>query len=172
MSGSLTEVSYVELPSQVRETTRNHLRDVGREGLEGMVLWAGRMAGGTSFQVTDTIIPRQEGHRTEHGLAVSVPGDELHRINMWLYRHKLRLIAQVHSHPTHAYHSETDDQFAIATALGCFSLVVPDFAVRPFSLTECAIYRLTKGSWWRLDPGVKWRRVKSHDVATTFQLTE
>jgi hypothetical protein len=169
--GNLMDVTQVSLPAQVRQTTRNHLRDVGLEGLEGMVLWAGRFAGAT-FQVTDAIVPQQQGHRTEHGLAVSVPGDELHRINMWLYRNKLRLIAQVHSHPGHAYHSETDDEYAIATALGSFSLVVPDFAVRPFSLAECAIYRLTRGSCWRFSPGVKWRQVKPADAATIFRLTE
>lgn len=81
-----------------------------------------------------------------------VDGDELHRLNVYLHETGLRLIAQVHSHPTVAYHSETDDRYAVATTIGCFSLVVPDFAARPFALADCATYRLSAlGVWEPVD---------------------
>ncbi|MBA2335589.1 MAG: Mov34/MPN/PAD-1 family protein [Blastocatellia bacterium] len=89
--------------------------------------------------------------RSEDGVCVTVTGDELHRINVELYQNKLSLIAQIHSHPTEAYHSTTDDTFPIATTVGCLSLVVPDFAIRPFALRDCAVCRLQPtGRWMQL----------------------
>ncbi len=117
-----------------------------------MVLWAGTLADAT-FQVTQLIVPEQRGLRTADGVCVVVDGDELHKLNVHLFEHQLMLIAQLHSHPGAAYHSETDDNYAVATNIGCFSLVIPDFAVRPFSLEECAVYRLrASGSWDEVDP--------------------
>jgi hypothetical protein len=125
-----------------------HLRELGRQGNEGMALWVGTVEGRT-FHVTTTLIPRQTGVQTPVGICITVDGDELHRINVWLYERGLRLIAQLHSHPTEAYHSETDDTYPIATTQGCLSLVVPDFAVRPFALDECAVYRLDRRGTWQ-----------------------
>lgn len=170
MSGSLTIVNEVLVPQRVVDATQTHLRAAGRRGLEGMALWAGRQDG-ACFEVTDAVIPRQQGHRTDHGLAVSVPGVELHRINMLLHRAGLRLVAQVHSHPTEAFHSDTDDRYAIATALGCLSLVVPDFAVRPFALHDCAAYRLTRRRWWRFSSAPYWRRLHLPELSRTLKIT-
>lgn len=159
MIASLTEVGRAVVPSIVIEATMDHLREAGRMGCEGMALWAGHQDGST-FHMTETIIPQQEGYRTEHGLAVMVGGDELHRINMLLYRNKLRLFTQIHSHPGHAYHSEMDDEFAITTALGSLSIVIPDFAERRFALDDCAAYRLTEAAWWRFSTRPQWRRLR------------
>ena len=168
---SLTTVAEVWLPRPVAEDTQAHLRQSGTFGLEGMALWAGELAD-TVFHVRTLIVPQQQGHRTAHGLAVSVPGDELHRINMWLRRERLRLIAQIHSHPTEAFHSDTDDRYAIATALGAFSLVVPDFAMRPFALDECAAFRLSRRPWWHLSSQPYWRRLLPAEVARTLRIID
>lgn len=117
-----------------------------------MLLWAGQ-ADGSIFCVTTLIVPQQRGLRTPDGVCVVVDGDELHRINVHLFKNKLRLIAQIHSHPTEAYHSDTDDAYAIATTIGCFSLVIPDFARDNFSFKKCAIYRLSElGRWSPVHP--------------------
>jgi hypothetical protein len=134
-----------------------------------MALWAGELDAAV-FHVRAVIIPQQQGHRTDHGLAVSVPGEELHRINMWLRAQRLRLIAQIHSHPTAAYHSETDDRYAIVTALGSFSLVVPDFAVRPFALDDCAAYRLSRRPWWHFTSQPHWRALPPAELANTLRI--
>jgi len=80
---------------------------------------------------------------------VVVDGPELHRINVWLYEHEMTLIAQIHSHPTDAYHSETDDAIPIITTPGGLSLVVPDFARGPADLTTYAIFRLSESGDWK-----------------------
>jgi hypothetical protein len=83
-----------------------------------------------------------------NGVCVVIEGTALAKLNAYLYKKQLKLIAQVHSHPGAAYHSAMDDEYAVATKVGCLSLVVPDFATQPFSLRECAVYRLSKAGRW------------------------
>ena len=115
------------------------------------MLWAGEQAG-TSFRVTEVLVPDQVGHRTDEGVYVSVAGEALHEVNVYLYEHGLKLCAQVHSHPGPAYHSTTDDTFPIATAIGSLSIVVPDFAAEPFAVERSAVYRLLASGWARVNP--------------------
>lgn len=146
MTGFLN-IRKILLPRAATTETQKFLRATGQRGNEGLVLWCGK-ATGESFEVTNILIPRQQGVRNADGVCAYVHGNELHRINMELYESGLRLIAQVHSHPTEAYHSDTDDEYAIVNTVGSLSLVVPDFAKRDFSLRECAVYRLSaKGAW-------------------------
>ena len=78
----------------------------------------------------------------------AVEGEELHRINVWLYENKMKLIAQIHSHPSEAYHSEADDRFPIVDTYGGVSIVVPDFATGIITLNDWAIYRLSLNKTW------------------------
>lgn len=152
------DLEELRVPRRLADEAQAHLRAVGRRGNEGFALWVGRRAGGT-FQVDETIIPEQRGIQSASGVCVTVGSEELFRINRYLYSTRRQLVAQIHSHPTDAYHSETDDAFPIATTAGAFSLVVPDFAVRPFSLDDCAIYRLVPGDGWLEFPPTAVRRM-------------
>jgi hypothetical protein len=144
----LVDVAKVLVKRRDAQRVLTHLRDVGREGYEGLGLWAGRQTGSV-FQVDQAIIPAQRHIRTADGVCVITGAEELHRINVWLYRNDLTLIAQIHSHPGRAYHSSTDDEFAVATTVGCFSLVVPDFATGLFEIDRLASYRLDASGAWR-----------------------
>lgn len=146
MSG-LGHVTRVRVPLAYIKEAHAHLRRVGETGLEGFALWAGELDGDT-FIVRANIIPEQRGLRSDLGVCVVVNGDELHRINVWLYEHGMTLIAQLHSHPEDAYHSTTDDTYPIATTIGSLSLVIPYFARDPFSLADCAVYRLLPPRGW------------------------
>ncbi len=150
-------IERVSIPRPLVDDAQLFLRRVGETGREGMVLWVGR-PNGKQFQVTDLLIPRQRGLKTRDGVCVVVDADEMHRINVELFQSGLRLIAQVHSHPMKAYHSDTDDEYAIATTVGSLSLVIPDFATRKFDLSDCAVYRLSKNGSWE---HISLRRVKS-----------
>jgi hypothetical protein len=171
VNSSLTTVETVLLPQSVTAGTHAHLRSAGRRGLEGMALWAG-VQDDRMFEVREVIAPRQQGIRSDHGLAVVVDGSELHRINLHLYRSGLRLLAQIHSHPTEAYHSAMDDEYAIATALGSFSLVVPDFAREALRLERCAVYRLTARPWWKPGSRPEWSEIAADRVTTIFRTVE
>ena len=141
-------IRKVVVPISATSETQRFLRTVGTRGSEGLVLWCGK-ASGEVFEVISILIPRQRAIRNAQGVCAIVDGDELHRINMELYESGLRLIAQVHSHPTEAFHSDTDDEHSIVNTVGCLSLVVPDFAARDFALRDCAIYRLVPSGEWK-----------------------
>ena len=146
MSG-LTRVNSVVVPKSLAAAAQAHCSEVGRRGEEGIALWAGTLDGET-FRVSHTVIPAQSALRAGGGICAVVDGAELHRINVWLYENGLRLVAQLHSHPSEAYHSDTDDAYPIVTAVGGVSIVIPDFGRGPFSLDRCAVYRLTAGAGW------------------------
>lgn len=151
----LLAITSFHLPVSHAEKALAHMRAVGKQGLEGVALWAG-VIDGTAFHVQETIIPAQEASRTEQGLLYVVEGEELHRINRELYRSGLRLAAQIHSHPGRAYHSDTDDAYPIVAVLGGVSIVVPNFAKGPLDVNTWAVYRLTPDwGWTELRPKEK-----------------
>lgn len=147
----LADVTEMRVPSTVLLEGYEFMRAAGRMRLEGLVLWAGKQQDDI-FSVTELIIPKQKGLRTADGVCAIVDADEMRRLNMYLYRSSLELAAQVHTHPTDAYHSSTDDENAIATTIGSFSIVVPNFAVVNYALSECAVYRVdAQGRWLEVD---------------------
>lgn len=133
------------------DETDTQLREAGRSGVERFVLWSG-IVEGDAFYVRTMHVPRQTAYRLSEGLCVRVEGDELHRLNVWLFEHRELLAVQVHSHPTEAYHSDTDDTFPIVTTRGGLSLVVPDFGRAGVRGPGTALYRLGMSGWDELTP--------------------
>jgi len=150
-SGRLEHVSRVELPRHVVVQTQMALRNFGAAGNEGLVLWLGEVANGAAI-VRAAMVPPQRSIRNEDGVGYFIDTGTLFEVNRFLSAKRLRLLAQVHSHPTEAYHSQTDDEYAIVTTEGGFSLVVPDFAIGPAVIDRWAIYRLRDRCWTRLKP--------------------
>lgn len=146
-SDSFLNVSEIFVPRRAITKMHGFLAEAGRAGVEGFTAWAG-VQHGHRFDVKETIIPKQTAHRGNGGLYVLIDADELFIMNRWLYENQMTLIAQIHSHPTDAYHSELDDEIPIATTQGCVSLVVPDFARSPFDLRQCAGFRLSALNNW------------------------
>lgn len=141
------DVEQIHVPRSAADAAQMHLRSMGQHGCEGFALWAGQLHG-PRFVVTETIIPSQRALKYASGICVRVEGEELFRLNVYLHQTERSLIAQLHSHPGQAYHSDTDDSFPIATTAGAFSIVVPDFAMDDFSLAHSAIYRLMPNEGW------------------------
>jgi hypothetical protein len=141
----LETVERFSVPKQIVSNTERRLRSAGRDCYEMFVLWSGRNYG-SRFDVCTAHVPRQTSYRLKAGLCVRVEGEALHQLNVWLFDSGETLGAQVHAHPTDAYHSETDDTFPIVTTLGGLSLVVPDFC-RAGLLACSAAYRLTPRGW-------------------------
>jgi hypothetical protein len=143
---SLEEIARFRVPGDVREQTETSLRAAGRDGYELFVLWSGRVTGDT-FEVMAAHVPRQTSAKTRHGLLVTVEGEALHKMNMWLYEHEQLLGAQIHAHPRKAFHSETDDTYPIVTKLGGLSVVAANFCKRGLRHRSSAAYRLTTSGW-------------------------
>lgn len=140
-------IKRVNVPKKIALDGHKFLRLVGQRGSEGLVLWVG-VVNDTAFDVTDLVIPNQKGVISDDGVCVIIDTEELRRLNYALYHAKKELIAQLHSHPTDAYHSDTDDEYPVVTTMGGLSLVAPDFASRPFDLRDYATYRLSKHATW------------------------
>jgi hypothetical protein len=143
-------ITRIAIPDRLFREAHQTLHHIGQDECEGLVLWVGTRSDDESL-VTTIVRPTQRCIKTEAGLLVVVEGRELHRLNVWLYERGLQMLAQVHTHPTDAYHSPTDDAIPIVTTPGGYSLVVPDFAYGPADLGTYACYRLsTEGTWSEL----------------------
>ncbi len=145
----LADVKRFIIPANVVEVTDQVLRDAGRRRAEMFVLWTGHVVDNT-FTATFAYVPEQVAYALADGLCVTVLGDALHTLNKWLYEHGYALAVQVHTHPTRAYHSTTDDAYPIVTQRGGLSVVVPDFAAAGVRGPGTAVYRLGEGGWRRL----------------------
>ena len=148
---ALAAIKQFVVPATVVEDTDTQLRAAGRDRLETFVLWSGVHENDT-FVVRTGHVPRQTAYRLATGLCVRVEGAELHRLNLWLFEHHEQLGVQVHSHPTDAYHSETDDTYPIVAVRGGLSVVVPNFGSDGVRGEGVAWYRLGDDGWDELAP--------------------
>ena len=134
--------------SAIRET-EEAIQTAGQDGYELFVIWSGTRDGDT-FIVAEVHIPEQTSYRLDDGLCVRIDGSELHRLNVWLYEAQQTIGVQVHSHPTDAYHSDTDNTYPIATLNGSLSIVLPFFGRDGWGASDIAVYRLRQGRWLKL----------------------
>jgi hypothetical protein len=145
----LNEIEHLAVTRGIIEDTVEVVGQFGEKGFEVLLLWLGEIEG-TTARIDSVYVPPQKSVRGEEGLGYFVSNETLFELNKSLDRSGLRLIAQVHSHPGEAYHSEADDRFAIVTSEGGFSFVVPDFAQPPASPYDWAAYSLKNGIWQEL----------------------
>ena len=149
MKDGLLGIRTYVIPVSIIEDTVAFLRSVGADGFEGFVLWGGQTTDKDCFRFSSSIVPAQQAMLTENGLLVTVDGQALFEVNRSLHERGLTLAAQVHSHPTEAYHSATDDAFPLVTILGGLSVVIPGFA-------RDALGGIDRWAWYRLSKRGKW----------------
>lgn len=150
---TLVEVRVFRVPAAVLALTQRALAEAGADGYEAFVLWSGSRHREV-FEVRTPHLPRQRGYKTRKGLLVRIEGDALHNLNRWLYDHREELAAQVHAHPTDAFHSQVDDTYPIVTALGGLSVVAADFATSGVLTQDTAVFRLEETGWTPVPPDV------------------
>lgn len=141
------------IPQWLLDQTVEILRARGKQGFEAFVVWGGTVErGGAEVSFRSGLIPAQEGHKTDTGLLVTVSGESLFEVNRELYGRGELLAAQIHSHPTDAYHSDTDDCHSLVTLTGALSIVIPFFGRDGAQdRTGWAWYRLVgEGEWAEL----------------------
>jgi len=69
--------------------------------------------------------------------------------------------AQVHSHPTSARHSCTDDRYPLAPSPGFYSLVLPSFADGPIGLDDAYLAEVgADGTWLERNPDTEIREAR------------
>jgi hypothetical protein len=151
----LLDVDSFIIATAILDSTLQTLADAGCDGNEAFVLWSGVLQEhGTKLRITTATRPEQQPVAGPDGLLVAVPGRALAAVNLACYRRGEILAGQVHTHPTEAYHSSTDDHYPLVTLLGALSLVVPDFARSGRTgMPRWAWYRQTRpGRWSPIEP--------------------
>jgi hypothetical protein len=152
MTGSargLLDIETFIIPKAIIDDTVDFLREVGATGAEGFVLWAGKIEKADLFRFQTVMVPEQRPIATDRGLLVVVEGEALFALNKLAYERNEILGGQVHTHPTSAYHSDTDDHYPLVTLVGAMSVVLPDFAKNaPRDIAEWAWYRLMEYGHW------------------------
>ena len=134
--------------------TFDALQAQGEHGYEAIALWLGAVSEDGRALVQRVHVPRQRAFRSREGVSVRVDAEEMEAVADLQRRTGVVLLAQLHSHPTIAYHSELDDAKPIVTEDGALSIVVPHFGFTSSSdLSSCAVYQLRDGTFVRLDPG-------------------
>lgn len=153
-SRGLLDVSRFIVPAHVLDPTLEVLAEAGRNGYEAFVVWGGvREDGSANFRFLTAHKPRQESYKTQAGLLVHIDEQALFEVNRTFNERGLVLAGQAHSHPTDAYHSDTDDLLPLVTLLGGLSVVIPDFAQGGRAdLRRFAWFRLIGQGRW-LPPG-------------------
>jgi proteasome lid subunit RPN8/RPN11 len=151
-------VKQLRIPRPIIDETEFYLKKHALLNEEGMVIWSGIMQRGCKI-VRRCLHPRQFCT----ALGVDIPVEEAQRINEVLYEKGEVLLAQVHSHPGGAFHSHTDNNFAITFTLGFISIVVPFFGQIGLSdLDRCGI--------WIHEGYGKWRRLSEEEVKKTLAI--
>jgi hypothetical protein len=138
------------IPSNAVVPMETFLQNAGREGCEGAILLAGRAHRTLpATAVLDFIVfPRQERETGAFGVAVEISNAEVLELTSLLSAHDRLLYAKIHSHPTEAFHSSTDDSNMLLQFDGALSVVVPLFGLLGLvGWPHCAGFRYTSDGW-------------------------
>jgi len=148
-------------PSTLVEETLKSLRDAGRGGTEGVVLWLARRPLAAETAIVETFVPE---YRAEIDV-FHIPPSGMSATMAYLRAGKLVLAAQVHSHPAEAFHSKADDAWAIVRHEHALSVVVPFFA----SGVSAANF-LERSVTFRLSADDRWLRVGGEELGARLEI--
>lgn len=147
------------IPASVLEEARHFFEDCGSRGYEGTAMIKNGPRG------SRLVIPDQRHVRTRVGVSVEVTREGQMKLALALDADEL-YVSRIHSHPDEAFHSPTDDANPALTYDGALSIVVPFYGLGlRHGLDACAVYRLERGGWRPLTPGVdreKWVTTLDH----------
>ncbi|RWX24516.1 Mov34/MPN/PAD-1 family protein [Rhizobium leguminosarum] len=133
--------------NELIEETLSILKKAGNRGSEGIALWLARRSDDETVQVGEVLEPA-------HRAAVDffhIPPEGMSALMSHLRTTRTKLVAQVHSHPGHAFHSQADDEWAIIRHEGALSFVIPYFARNTSASTfldQAALFRLNEQDSW------------------------
>jgi proteasome lid subunit RPN8/RPN11 len=148
-------------PTAIEETLKS-LKRSARRNSEGIVLWLGRRA-----EPTSSVSRVYEPIHTAAADFFHIPKQGMAHMLALMGENDVSVLAQVHSHPQEAFHSEADDQWAIVRHLGALSLVLPDFA-RDATIENFMQLAAT----YRLDERNRWSRVSAHHLCSVLEVRE
>lgn len=133
------------------KATISIMRRGGERGEERVALWLAAAAPRKSAPIVEVYEPDQVAEADRFRL----PPSSMRCLMDHLRVTRRRIVAQIHTHPGRAFHSEVDAEWAIVRHVGALSLVLPWFAatITPQSfLDEVATYEYSHTGDWILCP--------------------
>jgi hypothetical protein len=135
----------LRIPAELLAETFALLRRCGGGRRECQVLWTSAWDDLTN--ISEVVHP----HHLAHSGGFELASDWINRFWQELARTRRGIRVQVHSHPSEAFHSTTDDDHPIIHTVGFLSLVIPDFGLGPVGLNRAYLAEI--------DPNGKWQEV-------------
>jgi proteasome lid subunit RPN8/RPN11 len=123
------------------------LRRGGERGQERVALWLATARPQHPAPIVEVYEPEQIADVDYFRL----PATAMRALLDHLRLSRRRIVAQIHTHPGDAFHSDVDAQWAIVRHVGALSLVLPRFAasVTPDNfLQQVMIYEYSAGGEW------------------------
>jgi len=135
----------------ILEDTLARLQTGGALGQERMIAWLGRDTPTGGGKVRELYEPEQMCKKDQFYL----PPSSMRALMQTLAQKRSKILAQIHTHPGRAFHSEADDAWAIIRHRGALSLVLPYFAesttIETF-LADVVTYECSADGRWDLVP--------------------
>jgi proteasome lid subunit RPN8/RPN11 len=141
-------MTLISCTSDTLHRTIAILRAGGERREERVVLW---LAQRSALRLPAPIVEVYEPEQITAVDFFKLPAESLRALMTHLSEKRLRIAAQVHSHPGEAYHSRADDEWAIVRHVGALSLVLPRFAatITPENFLDQAVtYELSAENRW------------------------
>ena len=146
-------MSAIICKREVLQTTIAVLRRGGERGEERVALWLATAAPSKPASIVEVYEPDQVAEVDYFRL----PPVSMRSLMDHLRSTRRRIVAQIHTHPGPAFHSEVDAEWAIVRHIGALSLVLPRFAVSTTPenfLEEVMTYEYSSGGDWNHCPNV------------------
>lgn len=129
------------------------LKAGGTLGHERVVLWLVNAMSTKPAEVREIYEPQQNTAKD----FFHIPPESMRALMHHLRDSRLKIAAQIHTHPREAFHSEADDRWAIIRHRGALSLVLPYFATMttPSNFLEhVMVYELSAENRWEQVPSL------------------
>lgn len=141
-------LTYV-VPRRILQSSADALRSLSGGVRESVVLWIGTKRSDKAL-VEGILVPQQ----IATPLHFKVPLDERVRIIRELGNSDQKVLAQLHTHPSRAFHSSADDRLALPRHTGAISIVIAEFAADwDGDLQKASVNcHLGEGVWSELSP--------------------
>lgn len=140
-------MSAIVCTREILRTTISILQRGGERGEERIALWLSAAPPRTPATIVEVYEPDQVAAVDYFRL----PHASMRSLMDHLRTTRRRIVAQIHTHPGQAFHSEADAEWAIIRHLGALSLVLPRFArtTTPETfLEEVMTYEYSRGGLW------------------------
>ena len=142
------------------QKTLSVLQEAGMQQIERVLLWLAPLKGGAT-EISEVYIPLQVADVDYF----HIPREGVVSMLQHLKAERLKVIAQVHSHPKRAFHSPADDRWTIINHLGALSLVLPYFAMRtaPQDFRQHAVV-------FEMSFTKRWNEIASHESDMRYRI--